>query len=1831
MMPVAAAESASTESTTENTATKTATVPGDMNSAGEVNTDDAIYLLRHVLMPSKYPISQSGDANGDNEVNTDDAIYLLRHVLMPSKYPLLSECEHSVVTDAGVAPTCTEKGLSEGSHCSKCGEVFVAQQVLSAKGHTVVTIPAVSPTCTQLGKTEGSLCTVCNTILIQQTDIPTIGHDYVSGKCTMCGDKEDKTPLEVTSVTPDKSFVMANEVVTFYAAANKSDVTLTGIIYLDGVEVAQISGVEDLKYIPTTAGRYDAEISVTEDGVNVFTYYLKSAFDVKSYWSLNDVTTTANSISLGKKITFNANIDGNVDELNYALTVYKDGVDYYSTNGSNSLDFYPNVTGIYYGVFTVTDKYGEKQSAQSENITVNVQTDANPILSVNYGTTLNIDELDGSDGDDIVVPYGQDIKFVWNKEDTDSYYKIRISTPQNSTDDFGISQNKYKSNSYTLKSNKIVSGSEYRVEVKKYNSSGKETSKLIVNFTVSGAKSILLENRLEVLSPVKNGIYAQNDIMVQWTKLNYASKYVLSLEYDCGKDEHTLIECVEISNTQNTYTIPESYLRQGCDHIVTISAYDSLGNEISENIVFRIEGDSAIFELDKPEITDEYFYEKWTDDMKSYPVYEDVLVTWSDVPAASYYSITIDSHYSEIDDPVLLNTNNIKDNYYTIPVSALASGCVYSIRISAYCSEGHKLTSDRGYFRVPYKDGATLTGPEVISHEFSKDEDEPICMVEQPLTIIWAPVSAAKTYNVYWAEKDHENNPEYEIKGLTKNSVTIPNDCIYTSSSNGYTDFRLKIVAEDENGLIENAYYYIRLMKSNVESPTIVSPNLPTEDDVSLPSFDDDFTITWNPVEGAVSYRVRVYEYYDDGYNEYYTQEGITSTSFEIPIEELYGGGQFKLTVRAYDQYGNGNGSNYYFVVGNADYIGLSEYNWNPSYKADHEYPYVMTSGDWTAETSVSWITLSHTSGLGSKQVKVSVTENTGSEARIGSVTFKNSNGGIAIFSISQSPKEAPDTGVIKITSPSQGEVVDKDVLMVTWGVKYSFGYFELDLFDLTDNKTVYHKSSITYLYHQIPASYIKQGHSYQLILSVFDYSNNKNAETSIVFKADGEILPDDEQGDEETINTYTVTFIDYDGTILRKQSGILKGNAATAPTVPNRDGYSFTGWDKPFNNITSDLTVTATYNQIEPTECIHTNKIFVNYIYEDITYINSTSHSVRVISRYECRGCYQFLTDYSNGIVKTEAHVQDFVVNDGWVCRCGHIEGVSFESYQAHLQSDVNQPTYYDAALTINYGTVYVTDEITVIGESGEAYLIKYPLDAGGYKFAFIAKKYIDTQTYNKNSKFFVFVNGDSVSAVNNNEKVYVDLNELLSAIGTEDAEIRSQTGYSIIVGLRNTKNKEFYMLSIDLSDYKNHNWANIYAKKYAGGETVSGFCVGAYVYTDNIYIELQELMDLLEYQCEDNCYVPSDYTVNLKLYANALNIADGGIQFDTLYESLKSEMDGRIRSILYHLFTLDWGDMISSNDYYTDEELVKAIKQMLYTRNYPVDTSKLNIDYGIMESLGGLFSMVESGMDATAMTMGEWEYRFAAILRDDGFGDVFGNLKLACNNFSENAEAIGSVIEIADFEALLIDEVTLMTTLQFQYEENITVLNSLIKNETNQNVISVYEKVKNELMSYYASQAQGVLKTLSSNREIRDTVVGGLIDWATEEAKEGFLQKTALSNPYYVAYEITCFFANEVFNGEELYDAQDGLYRMHNTLTLYVPSLESAIIDYYESPTKANLDRVISTAIVTANLRIQASDYCIDYVGSKIFNNDTEAYEIEKGNLEHYLKIIKDILITS
>ena len=59
----------------------------------------------------------------------------------------------------------------------------------------------------------------------------------------------------------------------------------------------------------------------------------------------------------------------------------------------------------------------------------------------------------------------------------------------------------------------------------------------------------------------------------------------------------------------------------------------------------------------------------------------------------------------------------------------------------------------------------------------------------------------------------------------------------------------------------------------------------------------------------------------------------------------------------------------------------------------------------------------------------------------------------------------------------------------------------------------------------------------------------------------------------------YTVTFVDWDGTVLSTQS-VLAGENAVPPPEPVRPGYVFIGWSGSSAQVTSDCTVTAQYEE---------------------------------------------------------------------------------------------------------------------------------------------------------------------------------------------------------------------------------------------------------------------------------------------------------------------------------------------------------------------------------------------------------------------------------------------------------------------------------------------------------------------------------------------------------------------------------------------------------------------------------------------------------------------------
>ena len=72
-------------------------------------------------------------------------------------------------------PDCYNAGWQHRS-CA-CG--YTEEQSIPPTGHIEVTNERVEPTCTQSGLTEGSHCGACGLILVQQEYLEPLGHDAV--------------------------------------------------------------------------------------------------------------------------------------------------------------------------------------------------------------------------------------------------------------------------------------------------------------------------------------------------------------------------------------------------------------------------------------------------------------------------------------------------------------------------------------------------------------------------------------------------------------------------------------------------------------------------------------------------------------------------------------------------------------------------------------------------------------------------------------------------------------------------------------------------------------------------------------------------------------------------------------------------------------------------------------------------------------------------------------------------------------------------------------------------------------------------------------------------------------------------------------------------------------------------------------------------------------------------------------------------------------------------------------------------------------------------------------------------------------------------------------------------------------------------------------------------------------------------------------------------------------------------------------------------------------------------------------------------------------------
>ncbi len=208
--------------------------------------------------------------------------------------------------------------------CEKCGELG-EDKVTIAPGHQSVIDAAVAPTCTESGLTEGSHCSVCEEVLVKQEEVPA-AHTWNGTDCTECG----ATRTIYNKVDDPNTLKDGDGIVIYYPAGGllisgtASGTKLTGVA---GSVDGSILGCENGELLLIV--RKDANgdfLFQTEDdlyltsGATGNSLTLEATLTDYARWYFDTTGTTATLRIVNRNATYN----GTTQALEYynAFTVY---------------------------------------------------------------------------------------------------------------------------------------------------------------------------------------------------------------------------------------------------------------------------------------------------------------------------------------------------------------------------------------------------------------------------------------------------------------------------------------------------------------------------------------------------------------------------------------------------------------------------------------------------------------------------------------------------------------------------------------------------------------------------------------------------------------------------------------------------------------------------------------------------------------------------------------------------------------------------------------------------------------------------------------------------------------------------------------------------------------------------------------------------------------------------------------------------------------------------------------------------------------------------------------------------------------------------------------------------------------------------------------------------------------------------------------------------------------------------------------------------------------------------------------------------------------------
>ena len=232
----------------------------DENGSTEIALDDTVVKAHHTMTKTdaKEPTCTAEGNNAYYTCSVCGKVFKDEAGTQPTtvEAETLEKKAHTPVVDAAVAATCAKTGLTEGSHCSVCNEVLVAQKVVDKIPHTVVVDAAVEPTYSSTGLTEGKHCSVCNEVIEKQTVIPAKSESNVTviGDESFAGSKKELADA-VLSAEDIENINSGKDITIRLNVALKSDAT-------DAIKEQVKAKLKDY----TIGTFYDIDISKSIDG-----------------------------------------------------------------------------------------------------------------------------------------------------------------------------------------------------------------------------------------------------------------------------------------------------------------------------------------------------------------------------------------------------------------------------------------------------------------------------------------------------------------------------------------------------------------------------------------------------------------------------------------------------------------------------------------------------------------------------------------------------------------------------------------------------------------------------------------------------------------------------------------------------------------------------------------------------------------------------------------------------------------------------------------------------------------------------------------------------------------------------------------------------------------------------------------------------------------------------------------------------------------------------------------------------------------------------------------------------------------------------------------------------------------------------------------------------------------------------------------------------------------------------------------------------------------------------------------------------------------------------